>query len=740
MGVYELKATDIVGEATEARDPAASARAGRGWGRALLWTMAAIVGAGALAGGGWLAYRAGQQAGTMGAATTATTATDAASAAGAVPFGPGGAMPAGRSPGMVANAVAPGALAASETPTQSVAAAQGEAANINATEVAAPAQSGRLRANVATETAALANETTGGLGALSATAQEKPVAINTQPNALEGAATRTTATSSGMGATASIPAIVSAANTPLLSDAGAELATLDSGDSLKATARSTDSQWLVVQSSIANGWVARNAVIAYGIGELATATLPDGFSAIPAATAAAPEAAAPAATVTLVTTGPVGPTTAAIGTQPAAVAVAVEAAVATSAANLNVRAGPSTQYAIVGKAASGTTLTPVARNATADWLKVTLASGESGWAATAYLTVTGDLQTLPVEAAPALPAQPASTAAPAAASAGPAATIIPAAAESAAAASLSGTLGFQQSPSGAIWTYDIVTGATKSLTNGFDPAISLDGSTIAFVREGGEAGLYLIDSDGSNERLIFAERGRLSAPKWSDDGQWILFGRGDEYYECYPMGAACLTEDELAARSPHGTPQSLPSEIRYFDKLSVVDSDGNNFHDIPSLTSAKAADWANGDIVYQSSAGLRRTAAGTDDADQLVIFEPLMTQFQDPDWQPGGSQIVFQKKGAAQWDIWAVNADGSNMHGLTKAVTTLVDSLPSNVAPAFSPDGAHIVYLSNRAEGNEAGAWRLWVMDADGSNARALPIDVPIDYTFGVEQVVSWGG
>jgi len=738
MGVYELKATDIVGEATEARDQAASAREGRGWGRALLWTIAAVALAGALAGGGWLAYRAGQQAGATGAATMATGAT---AVTGAVPFGPGDAMPAGGPLGLMANATAPNALAASETLTQSVAAAQGEAANITAS-AAAPAQTGRMRASAASETAAVASAdgATGGLGALSVAAQAAPVAINTQPNALESAATRTTTTSSGMGTTASIPAIVSAANTPLLSDAGAALATLDSGDSLKATARSIDSQWLVVQSGVTNGWVARDAVIAYGIGDLATAKLPAGFSAIPAAPAAAPEAVSPAGTVTLVTTGPVGPTTAAANAQPVVTAGAVEVAVATSAANLNVRAGPGTEYAIVGKAASGTTLTPVARNATADWLKVTLASGDSGWAASAYLTVTGDPQTLPVEAAHALPPQPASTASPAAASAGPAATIIPAAAESAAAASLSGTLAFQQSPSGTIWTYDFVTGATKSLTSGFDPAISPDGSTIAFVREGGEAGLYLIDSDGSNERLIFAERGRLSAPKWSDDGQWILFGRGDEYYECYPMGAACLTEDELAAHSPHGTPLSLPSEIRYFDKLSVVDSDGNNFHDIPSLTSAKAADWANGNIVYQSSAGLHRTAAGTDDADQLVIFEPLMTQFQDPDWQPSGSQIVFQKKGAAQWDIWAVNADGSNMHGLTKAVTTLVDTLPSNVAPAFSPDGAHIVYLSNRTEGNEAGAWRLWVMDADGSNARALPIDVPIDYTFGVEQVVSWGG
>lgn len=86
-----------------------------------------------------------------------------------------------------------------------------------------------------------------------------------------------------------------------------------------------------------------------------------------------------------------------------------------------------------------------------------------------------------------------------------------------------------------------------------------------------------------------------------------------------------------------------------------------------------------------------------------------------------------------------MNPDGSNMTNLTRPVTALVDALPSNVAPAWSPDGQHIVFASNRGEDNSAGAWRLWVMDADGSNQHPLPLTVAIDYTFGGEQIVSWG-
>jgi len=48
--------------------------------------------------------------------------------------------------------------------------------------------------------------------------------------------------------------------------------------------------------------------------------------------------------------------------------------------------------------------------------------------------------------------------------------------------------------------------------------------------------------------------------------------------------------------------------------------------------------------------------------------------------------------------------------------------------------------VSNRGADNDAGPWRIWVMNADGSNQRALPVDVTINYTFGAEQMVSWGG
>ncbi len=59
-----------------------------------------------------------------------------------------------------------------------------------------------------------------------------------------------------------------------------------------------------------------------------------------------------------------------------------------------------------------------------------------------------------------------------------------------------------------------------------------------------------------------------------------------------------------------------------------------------------------------------------------------------------------------------------------------MDELPHNVAPNWSPDGKLVLFLSSRDSDNEHGAWRLWVMDADGSNQRPLSIEIPLDYQY----------
>jgi Tol biopolymer transport system component len=62
----------------------------------------------------------------------------------------------------------------------------------------------------------------------------------------------------------------------------------------------------------------------------------------------------------------------------------------------------------------------------------------------------------------------------------------------------------------------------------------------------------------------------------------------------------------------------------------------------------------------------------------------------------------------------------------------------NNVAPAWSPDSSQIAFLTDRT-----GRWEIWLMNADGSNQHPMFSDaindqLPLTYNFVDERVLSW--
>ena len=275
-----------------------------------------------------------------------------------------------------------------------------------------------------------------------------------------------------------------------------------------------------------------------------------------------------------------------------------------------------------------------------------------------------------------------------------------------------------------------------------DPQISPDGRRVAYVRRSmdimtdtARGNIWVVNSDGSRHRPLLSGAGNYSSPRWSPSGDRLAYvtaveGRGAEIHLRYmdtgetamltnlprspssitwsPDGSHIAFSMFVEGKAPTlATPPPKPEGATWSEPVTVIErlyyrADGQGYLDIGNSHL----------FVIPADGGSPRqlTSGDYNHGGQLS-------------WSPDGERIAFSANRLDDYEhrptaseIWSVNvADGE--------LTQLTDRDGPDFSPQFSPNGELIVYRGYDDQKMGYHNTGVYVMNADGSNQRAITPD-----------------
>jgi TolB protein len=229
------------------------------------------------------------------------------------------------------------------------------------------------------------------------------------------------------------------------------------------------------------------------------------------------------------------------------------------------------------------------------------------------------------------------------------------------------------------------------------PILSQSGTKIAFTTyDDFYYNLYIIDVDGQNQTLLSKGKQFCGSPAWSPDDSRIAFVKNDNNvggtYDIYSIKSDGSDETRLTNQDDNFSPQYLP------DNHAIIFSSSNN-----ACTG-----------IYKMNV----------DGGNKQLLTPPNKSFGNPKISPGGNMIAITSNDWKGSQIFVMNADGSNLKQITFMVSSeYFDSgfpRDGNSNPVWSPTGDKLVYVSY-----ENGSPDIFTIHSNGTGNKRLT-DTPL--------------
>src|SRR6266568_3392533 len=252
--------------------------------------------------------------------------------------------------------------------------------------------------------------------------------------------------------------------------------------------------------------------------------------------------------------------------------------------------------------------------------------------------------------------------------------------------------------------------------------------------------LVTAPTEGSRFDVVaeFAPATYYLYPRWSPDGRWIAFQRGDnirfDIFVAPVTGGEPhqLTHDNNMmsgfAWLPDSTgivySSSRGGTMPYLPTLSlwqVTLRDGHVRQLVSGETSYMSPDISKSGAILVSRMKLQTDiwkfpvdGLPAENTRRGVRVTRQTGQVLTPTASPGDKEVAFLSDSGGHANLWVVNTESGGLRQITH-------ERDPNVAvgvPVWSPDGHAIAFVSSR--GNQGLTFGVWVVDSDGSNLRNL--------------------